>query len=97
MNKAIKSIMDNFDFEKVYKVMTCLKWEWQDRKVTRSMIISHALTDLLAVEAQPSTTAYRSSGGFVASKENGHYSLSFQVEGWDEDLEEIEELEEQGK
>lgn len=95
MNSAIKGIMDNFNFEKVYKVMSYLKWCWKGREVTRSMIIAHALTDLLAVEANPSPTAYIASGGFVASREGTHYSLNFQLEEWEEDLDELEQLMEQ--
>ena len=82
MNPKIEEIMNNFDFEKVYRIMKFLDWEWscvnrvpnvKELKATARKL----LEDLDSVQSE-----YIGTGGFVAEDYGGNYRLTFQVEDW---------------
>ena len=79
--------MKNFDFRKVEKVMEYLGWTWRLSSETPTIaeLKEQARAMLLLLKKGSS---HVSSGGFVAEryKVDGKwiYSLSFQVEEWEE-------------
>lgn len=85
-DKQIKRIMEEFDFDKVRKVMCALSWTWRDeenppveaqlRKSAKSLLQSVA--DLHEYGYSTGT------GGFEARMDfNGDLHLRFVVEEWD--------------
>lgn len=90
---SINEIMDNFDFERVEKVMDCLEWNWgvgHDEHIPDIYEIRRFARQLLAdtiiglghlIEDKSFSLG---SGGFVAKAyRDGSLSLSFVVEEWD--------------
>jgi len=89
MKEKIEQIMENFDFEKVHKVMVALGWEWylgrggsgipsvKSLKERAGELLSNV--DDLICEGDTITS---SSGGFEAKYADGCLSLSFIVEEW---------------
>jgi len=75
----IKDIMDNFDFDRVHRVMEYLEWEWYscDGVPSTYSLIKKAEWLLKEAYAKNTTIAY---GGFMASMENDSLSLSFVLE-----------------
>jgi hypothetical protein len=86
MNKEIiDEILDEFDFEKVHKVMVALDWKWVDgvptigdlRRTAREL-----LNDLVRGELRGVGT-----GGLYAYMENGLIGLRFEVTNWEVEVE----------
>ena len=81
--KQIEEILENFDFEKVYRVMKMLNWGWGTKGVpTLTQVILHARKRLADLIEQNET--YSDSGGFLVEKHKcGTLSLRFVVEDWE--------------
>lgn len=79
MNQEIEQILDNFDFEKVYKVMKTLRWEWNfcgEYHIPNSEELRTEAARLLTIadgDIYQSVTA----GGFVATKDETGLRLIF--------------------
>jgi hypothetical protein len=96
--KTINNVMDNFDFERVEKVMDCLEWSWgvgHDEHVPDIYEIKqfarHLLADTIIRLSHliENKSLSLSTGGFVAtSYRDGSLSLSFVVEEWGYSIEE---------
>lgn len=93
-NKQIQSInevMDNFDFERVEKVMNCLEWGWgfenqipdihEIRRFARQLLADTIIGLSNLIEDKRLSL---SSGGFTATAyRDDSLSLSFVVEEWE--------------
>lgn len=90
--KVLNSIMDNFDFAKVRKVMKALKWKWagvkgdEDGVPTEQEIGDFAAKLLWDLVNDPKNKAI-GQGGFFAEKDfldpdDPWIQLSFHVEDW---------------
>ena len=90
MNNIINDIIDEFDFEKVHKVMGLLNWTWyidyvhkipniDDMKKTASRILQNVLE-------RNSENYYIATGGFKASMQDGYISLVFELTQWEHEL-----------
>ena len=83
--ELIDDIMDNFDFEKVHKVMTFLNWKW-------AMLDGYAIPSISDIRSRARDRlktvllekyGYCESGGLVARKyDDGTISLEFKIESW---------------
>jgi hypothetical protein len=88
MNKYVKEVIANFDFEKVHKAMYALKWTWWNSKSddgvpSTSELVMHA-TDMLNRAYKADHDTYKiACGGFVAHKEDNVIALSFEIDSWD--------------
>ncbi len=91
--KIVKSIMREFDFYRVHKVMSAMDWKWVDDTGPADMSIP--TTDRLKKCAQDLLLrAYNEkskkwsigTGGFMAKKNKHGLSLTFEVESWDEEF-----------
>lgn len=85
--ELIDDIMDNFNFEKVHKVMKFLNWTWWDNKLEKYInptiqeLRSNARKKLKRILEE--NHASIGSGGFVARKyDDGTISLEFKIESW---------------
>lgn len=78
--EAISEIMNNFDFERVKKVMDLLEWTWATDRGTSEVpdLDEIKKTALECLEGEFST------GGFWCVKESKEMmSLHFSIEKWD--------------
>lgn len=85
--ELIDEIMDEFDFDRVYKTMVALNWTWHStngvpnisdlRKSARGLLKSAVEYDQVMV----------SSGGFVAYKEDGILGLRFELTDYETECE----------
>ena len=84
MKEKIEQIMENFDFEKVHRVMVALEWEWcfglDGRRIPSVCTLKKEASRLLSGAWMTKTTV--STGGFSAEYNDGYLSLSFIVEEW---------------
>ena len=102
MNNKIREIVENFDWEKVNKVMKCLNWRWAFSK-TENQIPSIGELVLQGIrlleEVNHSTLMdksnhYRGTGGFEAKgiylneSDEVILELSFTIESWESDIDE---------
>jgi len=79
MGNEIDEILDEFDFEKVHKVMTALDWEWYSTDGVPSIAelrreARRLLKDLVNGRHQSIST-----GGFTAYMHDGLLGLRFEV------------------
>jgi len=79
MGNEIDEILDEFDFEKVHKVMVALGWEWYDTDGVPSIAelrkkARHLLKELVNSKHQSIGT-----GGFTAYMHDGLLGLRFEV------------------
>jgi hypothetical protein len=98
MRDEIEDILDNFDFEKVKKVVDVLEWQWFDaelgipsvpelRKCARRLLI--VVGEKVTKSAEISTEATIATGGFCAKAykyddtEKIYFKLAFEVSTWD--------------
>jgi hypothetical protein len=75
--------LDNFDFNKVQRVMEFLQWEWSssagvptvyDLREKAKRLLKHCVQDdLIFIET----------GGFRVSRPYGNLRLSFEIEDWE--------------
>ena len=100
VEKMLDSIMDNFDFAKVRKVMKALKWKWagvkgdEDGVPTEQEIGDFAAKLLWELANDPKNKAI-GTGGFFAEKDfldpnDPWMQLSFRVEEWSDCPSEME-------
>lgn len=88
MNKYVKEVITNFDFERVHMAMKALKWTWWDSKSddgvpSTSELVMHA-TDMLNRAYKADHDTYKiTCGGFVASKDGDTLRLAFEVSNWE--------------
>jgi hypothetical protein len=80
----IDEILDEFDFEKVHKVMVALDWEWKhsDELPSPAKLRHHART-LLRVVAERRDIRYAHTNGLTAYMENGLLGLRFEVSSYE--------------
>lgn len=97
MNKKVETILENFDFERVHKVMVFLNWTWITSKTEKGVPSIYELireAEYLLKESYKSSMekqedSGRATGGFKAlsfwEEEKGEVdlSLSFEVDSWD--------------
>lgn len=97
--KAIEGIIENFNFETVYKVMKFLDWRWQNEPDTptigRLMLEAQSmLSETFDVCLERKDSVFRGCGGFtykaVWDNEIVRLELGFEIEGWDYTLEDEE-------
>jgi hypothetical protein len=88
INEQIESILDEFDFYKVQKVMQALNWNWATSNVENGTptiselrkTARHLLKDVADVTLGYSKIG---TGGFYAQRDSeGCLTLSFTVEEW---------------
>lgn len=85
--ELIDDIMDNFNFEKVHKVMTFLNWTWYNLETMKEYIptiqeIRSSARDRLKTVLLEKY-GYCESGGLVARKyDDDTISLEFKIESW---------------
>lgn len=85
MKEKIEQIMENFDFEKVHKVMVALEWEWYlgtwgGFGIPSVGAIQKAARRLLSEAWTNKTTV--STGGFSAEYDDGDLIFRFILEEW---------------
>lgn len=85
--ELIDDIMDNFNFEKVHKVMEFLNWTWWNNELKKDInptiqdIRSDARKKLKRILEENHSSI--ESGGLVARKyDDGTISLEFKIEYW---------------
>lgn len=85
--KAIKEIMEEFDFRKVRKTMTALDWTWAGTDRTPLVSELRETAELLLIEATMGfiNPHYVSTGGFeaVCDTEKKGMRLLFVVSDWE--------------
>lgn len=87
--EAIESIMDNFDFDKVQKVMEFLNWKWvstengipsvQELRSQARRLIKEAIEEKVRI----------ATGGFRVDyfyEDEGYVELSFIVDQWSSEI-----------
>lgn len=83
--KAVDNIMDWFDFDKVYKTMKALRWEWvgAEEKTPCHGEIRERARELLVNAIESDTSV--GSGGFQVTyvPAEGFLKLEFVVSEWD--------------
>lgn len=93
--KLIESILENFDFEKVRKVMDFLNWTWVDNEVPSTYkLINSAkkrLEEAYDASIRENQNYFINSGGLKASAiwEEGQViflELEFVLTSWDESI-----------
>jgi hypothetical protein len=88
MTEAIEDLMDCFDFHKVRQAMKALDWRWASLgDVPAISELRKEARRLLRTAAEyPRDYYFVATGGFVARKEHGILSLSFEVADWSVDI-----------
>ena len=85
--KAIKEIMEEFDFARVRKVMLALDWTWLNAPSSPSIEELRGAAEKLLIKGVESADIfhYSSTGGFdtYCDNTNKSISLSFVVEVWE--------------
>jgi hypothetical protein len=87
----IKTIIENFNFEKVHKVMTMLNWEWFNNDgmgvPTIDQLKDTAISLLNDVfEFETRDYEYCSSGGFKATRYDDYLELSFYISEYESSI-----------
>jgi len=81
--EKIEEILENFNFEKVHKVMTFLNWTWSGEKVPTSYHLRDEARRLLN-EIIKRPEPYIETGGFRAEKDGKTLRLIFVLSEWEE-------------
>jgi hypothetical protein len=84
--KIIEEILDNFDFQKVKKVMDALDWVWVSCDGVPDIYDLRKESRRLLKEVIKTKSYQIGTGGFVASYYYGELSLEFVVCKWYEEL-----------
>lgn len=84
MNRdSIDNILDEFDFERVHKVMVALNWQWHNVDGVPTIgDLRRTARDLLRTVVQGKHVMV-GSGGFFAYKEDEVLGLRFEVASYD--------------
>jgi hypothetical protein len=88
MGNEIDEIMDEFDFERVHKVMVALNWKWQcgDELPSIADLRRHART-LLRVVVEGKDIHKAHTNGFTAYMHDGLLGLRFEVSSHEIEIE----------
>ena len=79
-NKIIKNIMQNFDFERVHRVMIFFNWWWSPHNgVPTIKEIKQQAQQLLGDVLLERGVDYSATGGFIASKNKRGVNLLFRI------------------
>ena len=83
--KAIKEIMEEFDFGKVHITMEALGWTWGDSKKPPSIDELREEAESMLTRTVEGNNGYSDSGGFVVYHytEEKYLRLVFLVESWE--------------
>jgi hypothetical protein len=86
--KAIKKILEEFNFERVHTAMEALNWWWYNTggKVPSIEELKRTANGLLTDVAYAKHYKYISTGGFEASYVDGVLDLRFILTHWDEEV-----------
>lgn len=80
MENQIKSIIGQFDFARVHKVMSHLNWQWRSIGVPSISEMEKASRELLEIAAgSQDKICHVHSGGFSARKDDNRLTLEFVV------------------
>lgn len=84
----IDDILDEFDFEKVHRVMVALGWQWYDTDGAPSIgDLRRTARSLLKRVVEEKDLRSIGTGGFTAYMENGLLGLRFEVSSYEIELE----------
>lgn len=89
-DEHIDFILNNFDFDKVHKIMTFLDWEWIDFKQLKSSVptigeMKAAVTEMM-YDICESNYDNVEVGGFRVNKYDDHLELIFKVAGFESEI-----------
>lgn len=83
----IDEILDEFDFERVHKVMVALDWQWYNTAGVPSIgDLRRAARSLLQQVVDGKNLRYTATGGFVAYMEDGVLGLRFEVASFEKGI-----------
>lgn len=84
----IDEILDEFDFEKVHRVMTALSWTWYREPEVPSITDLRRMARYLLKQVVESKGIHSvGSGGFTAYMHHGVLGLRFEVSSYEIELE----------
>lgn len=85
----IDEILDEFDFEKVHRVMVALDWKWsvEGEKINPSIADLRRMARSLLQHVVSSRDTAAASGGFTAFMHYGVLGLRFEVSSYEIELE----------
>lgn len=84
----IDEILDEFDFEKVHRVMQAISWSWYDTDGAPTVAeLRRCARSLLKQVVESKDLRYVATGGLVAYMENGVLGLRFEVSHCEIELE----------
>ncbi len=87
MDKKIKVIINEFNFERVHKAMEALNWTWYGRGVPKIGTLRRSAKDLLTRAAYSDEDISIGSGGFQARRVGDDLELLFYIDNvWASDL-----------
>lgn len=84
----IEEIVDEFDFEKVHRVMLALNWQWHHTKgVPEIADLRRTARSLLKQVVESKGTLSVGTGGFTAYTHYGVLGLRFEISSYEIELE----------
>lgn len=84
----IDEILDEFDFEKVHRVMLALNWKWYDTEGIPSIADLRRMARSLLKQVVESKGIHSvGSGGFTAYMHRGLLGLRFEISSYEIELE----------
>lgn len=84
----IEEILDEFDFEKVHRVMLALNWKWHDAKGVPAIADLRRMARSLLKQVVESKGLHSvGSGGFTAYMHHGLLGLRFEISSYEIELE----------
>jgi hypothetical protein len=83
----IDEILDEFNFEKVHKVMVALDWQYHNTDGVPTIgDLRRMARSLLKQVVESKNLRYTASGGFVAYMEDGILGLRFEVASYEKGI-----------
>ena len=80
----IEEIVDEFDFEKVHRVMLALNWQWHHTKgVPEIADLRRTARSLLKQVVESKDTLSVGTGGFTAYMHHGLLGLRFEISSYE--------------
>lgn len=88
--QAIDDVMDQFDFERVHRVMTFLQWMWSDEQGSLNVpelsdvrrFARRIMKNTMSESNAKGGPFYIESGGFCCHVEDEVLNLKFVIEDW---------------
>ena len=77
--KQIAKILNDFDFKRVHRCMTAMNWTWHEKSVPSIEQLQECARELLR-DCKRKRGHALSTGGFQASCDGSHLSLTFLIE-----------------